>query len=52
MKKAILVVSFGTSHEDTRKKTIDVIEEMIAKAYPDYQVYRAFTRKIIIRKLR
>ena len=52
MKKAILVVSFGTSHEDTRKKTIDVIEEMIAKAYPDYQVYRAFTSKIIIRKLR
>ena len=28
-KKAILVVSFGTSHEDTRKVTIDAIEETI-----------------------
>lgn len=52
MKKAILVVSFGTSHEDTRRKTIDAIEGKISEAYPDYQVYRAFTSKIIIRKLR
>ncbi|WP_167957192.1 sirohydrochlorin cobaltochelatase [Anaerosporobacter faecicola] len=52
MKKAILVVSFGTSDEDTRRKTIDVIEKKIAKEYPEYQVYRAFTSNIIIRKLR
>ena len=31
-KKAILVVSFGTSHEDTRKVTIDAIEETIGQA--------------------
>lgn len=52
MKKAIVVVSFGTSHEDTRKKTIEVIERVIAEEYNDYEVFRAFTSKIIIKKLR
>ncbi|WP_310603323.1 sirohydrochlorin cobaltochelatase [Anaerosporobacter sp.] len=52
MKKAILVVSFGTSYEDTRKKTIEAIEQRIAGAYEDYQVFRAFTSKVIIKKLR
>ena len=51
MKKAILVVSFGTSHEDTRKKTLDVILEDIQAAFPEYQVCRAWTSKMIIRKL-
>lgn len=52
MKKAIVVVSFGTSHEDTRKKTIEVIERGIAEVYSDYQVFRAFTSKIIIKRMR
>lgn len=52
MKKAIVVVSFGTSYEDTRKKTIEAIERGIAETYKDYQVFRAFTSKIIIKKLR
>lgn len=51
-KKAILVVSFGTSHEDTRKVTIDAIEEAIGKTYPDYTIYRAWTSKMIIKKLK
>lgn len=50
--KAILVVSFGTSYEETRKKTIDAIEEDIREAFPDYKIYRAFTSKIIIKKLK
>ncbi len=50
-KKAILVVSFGTSHYDTRKVTIDVIEDTIKNTFPDYTVYRAWTSKIIIRIL-
>lgn len=49
--KAILVVSFGTSHNDTRKVTIDAIENDIAAAYPDFRVYRAWTSKMIIKKL-
>ncbi len=48
---AILAVSFGTSHADTREKTIDRIEEDIRKAYPDDKVYRAWTSKMIIKKI-
>lgn len=50
-KKAILVVSFGTSYNDTREKTIGAIEKEIAAAYPDYTVRRAFTSQTIIDKL-
>lgn len=50
-KKAILAVSFGTSHEDTRHKTIDAIEKAIADANPGIPVYRAWTSKMIISKL-
>lgn len=50
-KKAILAVSFGTSHDDTRKKTIDAIENDFREAFPDYPLYRAWTSKMIIRKL-
>ena len=51
-KKALLVVSFGTSHHDTREKTIDQIEAYLAGAFPDRRVYRAWTSGMIIRKLR
>ncbi len=50
--KAILIVSFGTSHEDTRKKTIDKIEEDIKNTFYDTQVFSAWTSKIIINKLK
>lgn len=50
-KRAILVVSFGTSYEDTRKRTIDQIEADIQEAYPDCPVYRAWTSKMICRKI-
>ncbi|WP_330375429.1 sirohydrochlorin cobaltochelatase [Inediibacterium massiliense] len=52
VKKGILVTSFGTSYEDTRKVTIDAVEEKIKKAFPDYEVRRAFTSNIIIKKLK
>lgn len=51
-KTGVLVVSFGTSHNDTREKTIDAIEQLIADAYPDSRTYRAWTSGMIIRKLR
>lgn len=51
-KKAILVVSFGTSYNDSRKKTIDAIVDTIAHAYPQYTVRQAFTSKIIINILK
>lgn len=51
-KKAILVVSFGTSYTSTREVTIDAIEKDIAEAFGDYRVYRAWTSKMIIAKLK
>ena len=49
---AILVVSFGTSYNDSRDKTIGAVENAIAEAYPQYDVRRAFTSQIIIDKLK
>lgn len=51
-KKAILVVSFGTSYNDTREATIGAIENKIAEDYPEYDVKRAFTSQTIIKKLK
>ncbi|MGN1142281.1 MAG: sirohydrochlorin cobaltochelatase, partial [Oliverpabstia sp.] len=50
-KKAILVVSFGTSYNATREKTIDVIEKKIGDAFPEQRIYRAWTSKMIMAKL-
>jgi sirohydrochlorin cobaltochelatase len=50
-KKAILVVSFGTTYGDTRKVTTDAVEDKIRAAFPEYEVRRAFTSRIIIKKL-
>lgn len=50
-KKALLVVSFGTSFGRTREKTIDRIEKDLAEAFPDYRTYRAWTSKMIITKI-
>ena len=48
----MLVVSFGTSYNDSREKTIGAIENAIADANPDCEVRRAFTSQIIIDKLK
>ena len=45
---AILVVSFGTSYNDSRDITIGAIETAISKGFPKYEVRRAFTSQIII----
>ncbi|MCR5009963.1 MAG: sirohydrochlorin cobaltochelatase [Clostridia bacterium] len=47
-KKELLVVSFGTSFNDSRATDIKGIEDALAKAYPDWAVRRAFTAQIII----
>lgn len=52
MKKAILVVSFGTSYPETREKTIEACEKRVAHEFPDYTVFRAFTSNKIIKKLK
>ena len=50
--KEILVVSFGTSFNESRIKTIGAIEDEIETNFPDYSVRRAFTSKTILRHLK
>lgn len=51
-KKAILMVSFGTSHLDTLEKAIGGMERDIAEQFPAYRMYRAFTSQMILKKLK
>lgn len=51
-RKGLLAVSFGTSVNETRRRTIDAIEEDMREAFPDYALYRAWTSGMIIRKLK
>lgn len=44
----LLVVSFGTSYNDSRVNDIKSIEDALQDAYPDWSVRRAFTAQIII----
>ena len=44
----MLVVSFGTSFNDSRATDIGGIEKALQAAYPDWAVRRAFTAQIII----
>ena len=44
----LLVVSFGTSFNDSRAQDIKGIEDKLQEAYPDWSVRRAFTAQIII----
>ena len=46
--KELLVVSFGTSFNDSRRLTIGGIEAAVAEAFSDYDVRRAFTAQIVI----
>lgn len=51
-KKAILVVSFGTSYKETREKTINEIVQRVAMAYPEYEVRQAYTSQMVIDKVK
>ena len=44
----LLVVSFGTSFNDSRRLTIGGIEGALETAFPDWSVRRGFTSQIII----
>lgn len=51
MKQAILVVSFGTTYPETRRKTIEACERAIQERFPEFEVYRAFTSNVVIRRI-
>lgn len=44
----LLVISFGTSFNDSRRLTIGAIENALEKAFPEYSVRRGFTANIVI----
>lgn len=50
-KKAILVVSFGSSCPAILDKTTGAIERHIAGRFPEYRIYRAFTGRAVLRRL-
>ena len=50
-KKAIVVVSFGTTVPETRAKTIEKFENLVREKYPEYDVFRAFTSRIVIQRI-
>ena len=52
MKRAILAVSFGTSYNESRIKTIEAIEEALRKEFSGYELRRAFTSGMIIEILK
>ena len=51
MKKAIIVVSFGTTYEETRKKNIENIINDLKDKYPSCRVAQAYTSSIVRKKL-
>ena len=49
--QAIVVVSFGTTFDDSREKCIESVENKITEMFPYYEVRRAFTSNIVMKKL-
>lgn len=47
-KVAILMVHFGTSHNDTRAKSIEALNEMVKDRYPHIEQREAWTSRIVI----
>lgn len=49
--QAIVVVSFGTTFDDAREKCIESVENKITEMFPFYEVRRAFTSNIVMKRL-
>ena len=51
-KAALLVVSFGTTYDDTRSKTIDAVNAKAAERFPELEHRDAYTSRIVIKRLK
>ena len=51
MKDALLAVSFGTTHEDAEQSCIRPVEDALRRAFPAWEVIRAWTSRIIVRRM-
>ena len=50
-KAALLLVHFGTTHDDTRALTIDAINEKARVAFPELEFREAYTSRIVMNRL-
>jgi len=50
-RKAILLVSFGTVDDRAREAFLMPLEREIGKAFPQWQVHRAYTSAVVVEKL-
>lgn len=50
-KVAILMVHFGTTHDDTRALTIDALNSRAREVFPQIEVREAYTSRIVIKRL-
>lgn len=50
-RKAIVVTSFGTTDAAARRACIEGVENRVRQAFPDYDVRRAFTSRMVIRRI-
>ena len=48
---SLLMVHFGTTYDDTRRNTIDAINEKARKEFPDMIVREAYTSRIVMNRL-
>lgn len=50
-KRAILIVSFGTTFKASREKTIDTVVQSVREEFPGVRVLSAFSSHIVIRRI-
>lgn len=51
-KAAVLMVHFGTTHDDTRALTIDAINRKAQEAFPGIECREAWTSRIVMRRMK
>lgn len=51
-KAALLMVYFGTTHDDTRARTIDALNERVKKEFTDLEVRETWTSRIVIHRMK
>lgn len=51
-KNALFMIHFGTTHDDTRELTIDRMNEKFSENFKDYDLFEAYTSRIVLKKLR
>lgn len=51
-KAALLMVHFGTTHDDTRALTIDAINQKAKEAFKDVELREAWTSRIVMQPLK